>query len=198
MGGEAGFPETRPVMVVDMGGSDKATESDDAASIRELRALLRVAAEVVSPLDVDQILQWAVRSAVEALEVDVGSIYTIDGAMLVLEATHPPLPDDFPREHRLAHLSDHLRVQRCIELASPVAVVDAVKEAKTPEERLVVESRGLVSALFVPLIDGDRAIGALIVHTTEAPRVFSKEETGLVADIAREVAAAVVRARDRA
>ena len=173
------------------------TDSDECTSIQELRSLLRVAAEVVSDLEVDQILQWAVRSAVEALEVDVGSIYTIDGEMLVLEATHPPLPDDFPREHRLARLADHIRVQRCIELAAPVAVVDAVKEAKTPEERLVVESRGLVSALFVPLIDRGHAIGALIVHTTEGVRVFSSEETDLVRDIAQEVAAAVVRARER-
>ena len=68
-------------------------------------------------------------------------------------------------------------------------------EALTPAEKTVVDTRGLVSILYFPLLLKDSAIGVFIVGTTDQPRRFTPSEIDLSYVLSFEVSLAIANAR---
>ena len=144
-----------------------------------LSALLEVSSSLASTLDLPEILQIAISSAVNLFQVDTGAIYTLENGSLMLGATTPPMPPDFPAELRRADLSDHPHIREAIASKAPVYLADARTASLTPEEKIAVEARQLVSVLYFPLLLKGEAIGTFIVGSSKRPYQFSKEELNL-------------------
>jgi signal transduction histidine kinase len=161
----------------------------------ELSALLHMSAALTASLDLAVVLQTAVDSAVRVLGLETGAIYMLEGDTLLLGATTPPLPPDFPEEYTRARLQDHPHIQRAMDSAQPVSVVDSAAADLTAEERSVVEARGIVSLLYIPLVVDARPVGVFILGTTTAVRAFEARDVTLSLMLARQVTLAVLNAR---
>ena len=84
--------------------SSRAVRAISRMPSSELSLLLQVSRALGASLDLEDVLQTAIESAVGALRLDTGAIYLLEGDDLVLGATTPPLPPDFPEALRRAPL----------------------------------------------------------------------------------------------
>jgi putative nucleotidyltransferase with HDIG domain len=143
----------------------------------------------------DEVLQSAIESAVKVLKLDTGAIYLLDRMDLVLGATTPPLPPEFPTEFRREPLAEHAHIRRCLDEREPVFVTDWSCEYSTEAERAVGEARGLRSILFVPLLLSEIAVGAFIVGTVGRVHEFNECDVDLCRALSYEIGLAVTNAR---
>lgn len=173
---------------------DPIGDSAEHMPSRDLATLLKVSIALGSSLDLGTVLQTAIESAVEVLELETGAIYTIDDDKLFMGATTPPLPPDFPRNLRIARLSDHLYVARAFTSGKPVFIPDARQAQFTPAEQLAVDQRGLRSILYLPLILEDKPVGTLIVGSQSAVKLLTPHQIDLSRTLGAEIALAIVNA----
>ena len=162
---------------------------------KELSILLKVSSSLASTMELSEVLQIAIESVTELLRLGTGAIYTLENDILILGATSPPLPPQFPDELRLAQLADHPHIRDAIQTKSPVYLQDANSTPLTPAEKVVVDSRNLVSILYFPLLLKDKAIGVFIVSTTDKPRQFYPNEIDLCYVLSYEVSLAIANAQ---
>ena len=162
---------------------------------KELSTLLKVSSSLASTMELSEVLQIAIESVTELLNLGTGAIYTLENETLILGATSPPLPTKFPDELRFAHLVDHPHISRVIQTKSPVYLQNASSSPLTPAEKVVVDSRHLISILYFPLLLKDTAIGVFIVGTTDAPRQFKPNEIDLCYVLSYEVSLAIANAQ---
>ena len=163
--------------------------------VKVLSTLLGVSNALASTLDLAEILQIAITSVTDLLEIETGAIYILDQGELYLGATTPPLPAEFPDELRQAHLEGHVHIQQTVESKRPVYIHDARSAALTEAERIVVESRQLVSILYFPLLLKETTIGAFIVGTTHEPRRFTETEISICHILSTQSSLAITNAR---
>jgi putative nucleotidyltransferase with HDIG domain len=76
-----------------------------------------------------------------------------------------------------------------------VYVPNAAQEPLSPEEKIVVDTRGLISILFFPLLLKDSAIGAFIVGTTARVWEYSKSDIDLSYILSYQVSLAIANAQ---
>ncbi len=162
---------------------------------KELSTLLKVSSSLASTMELAEVLRIAIESVTDLLGLGTGAVYTLDNETLVLGATTPPLPPQFPDELRLARLSDHPHIKRAISTKAPVYLQDARTATLTSAERIIVDSRHLVSILYFPLLLKDNATGVFIVGTTDKPRQFTASEIDLCYVLSFEVSLAVANAQ---
>ncbi len=175
--------------------SIRALEAISRLPATDLSRLLKASATVAASLDLDEVLQSAIESAVRVLDLDTGAIYLLDRTELVLGATTPPVPPEFPIEFRREHLAQHLHIRRCIDAREPVFVSDWTNEAMSEAERAVCEVRGLRSILYVPLVVSDGAVGAFIVGTIDRTHQFVDTDIDLCRVLSYEIGLALANAR---
>lgn len=161
----------------------------------QLGLLLKVSAALTSTLDLAEVLQIAVESAVEVLGLHTGAIYTIDNDVLYLGATTPALPPDFPSELRFAMVPDHPHIERCVCTADPIYVADSALVEWSPAEQVAVTARELVTVLYVPLLSKGVAVGVMILGSHEAPVDFEGAHIDLCRTLSNEIAMAVTNAQ---
>jgi putative nucleotidyltransferase with HDIG domain len=161
----------------------------------ELSTLLEVSSALAASLDLGQVLQKAIESAVRVLGLDTGAIYLIDGMTLYMGATTPPLPPEFPEELRLADLINHPHIRESVEVGQPVYLSDVRTASLSPAEKAVVEVRGLRSILYIPLFLEEQPTGVLIVGSTHELRAFTDHELELARTLSYQIALAVANAR---
>jgi len=164
-------------------------------SSSELSRLLQVSRALAASLDLDDVLQTAIESAVATLRLDTGAIYLLDGDDLVLGATTPPLPPAFPEGLRRAPLAGHPHVGRCLREHEPLSLEDGTTGDLSAAEREVCEARGLRSLLFVPVLVADDAVGAFIVGTVGRVRALSEGDADLCRALSHEIGLALANAR---
>jgi putative nucleotidyltransferase with HDIG domain len=162
---------------------------------KELWTLLKVSSSLASTLDLAEVLQTAIESAVDLFALDSGAIYIFEKGLLYLGATTPPLPERFPDELRLAKLDDHPHIQKAVARKSPVYLENAKTASLSAAERVIVEARNLTSILYFPLILKEDAIGVFIVGTTGKTRQFSDSEVNLCRILSFQTSLAVANAR---
>jgi putative nucleotidyltransferase with HDIG domain len=167
----------------------------DRIPAKQLSTLLKFSSSLASTMDLAEVLQIAVESAVEMLAVDTGAVYTLENETLVLGATSPPLPPQFPDELRFAHLKDHLHIREAVTTLSPVYLQNAPAATLSAAERSVVDSRGLVSILYFPLVLKKDAIGVFIIGSTRNVRQFSNSEIELSYVLSSQVSLAIANAQ---
>lgn len=164
-------------------------------STRELSTLLKISSSLASTMDLSEVLQIAIESVVDLLNLETGAIYTFENATLFLGATTPPLPPGFPDSLRLASLADHPHIAKAIQTRKPVYIHDAGTELLSPAECAIVESRRLVSILYFPLLLKENVVGVFIIGTTDSPRLFHSNEIDLAYVMSFEVSLAIANAQ---
>lgn len=162
---------------------------------KELSTLLKVSSSLASTMDLAQVLQIAIKSAVDLLDLDTGAIYTLENRRLRLGATVPPLPSDLPEELLVACLNDHPHIKEAVTTKGPVYVEDARIEALSPAEKVIVDSRRLVSILYFPLLLRDDVTGVFILGTMNETRQFTNSEIDLSYTLSYQVSLAVDNAQ---
>lgn len=167
----------------------------DRISTRDLAALLRVSGALVGSLEIEQVLQTAIESAVEVMALHTGAIYLLDGDTLFLGATTPPLPSDFPEHLRVAPLEQHPHIQRALAGCDHLWLGDLSREALTEQEYEVALARNLVSLLYLPLYVEDRKLGIAIVGSTRQTREFGEGDTDLCRVLAHQISMAIANSQ---
>ncbi|HNZ02312.1 MAG TPA: HD domain-containing phosphohydrolase [Anaerolineaceae bacterium] len=162
---------------------------------RELSTLLKVSGLLASTMNLAEVLRISIESAAELLELDTGAIYTLENNTLYLGATIPPLPLQFPEELRFADLNQHPHIQQAVITHAPVYLEDARKAQLSPAEKIIVDSRRLISILYFPLVLKESAIGTFILGTTQRIRKFSNEEIDLCHTLSYQVSLAIANAQ---
>jgi len=167
----------------------------DGLPSRELSALLELSSALATTLDLEQVLQKAIESAVRLFSLDTGAIYLIEGTTLFLGATTPPLPADFPEVFRLGGLHEHPHIHRAVETGQPIRLEDTADAVLSEAEKTIVETRALRSILYVPFFLEDQPTGVLILGSTGAERSFTEHELRLARTLSNQIALAVDNAR---
>lgn len=161
---------------------------------KELSTLLKVSSSLASTMDLIEVLQIAIENTTGMLGLETGAIYTLENGELYLGATTPPLPPQFPDELRLAKLSDHPHIRDVVSTKAPVYIEDARHAPLSIAEKIVVDSRHLVSILYFPLLLKEEVIGVFIVGTTCETRMFTSNEIDLCYILSFQVSLAIANA----
>ena len=134
-------------------------------------ALRRATEAVTASFSVTEIIDQIALSATEATDADGSYVERIieDETVVVAVAgkLHPALGDRTPYKGSVA--------ERVIELAQP-EVIRSIGEHPTVLPGVLSQTHAHSSALFVPLIDGGEAVGALILLRSEARESFAQDE----------------------
>jgi HD-GYP domain-containing protein (c-di-GMP phosphodiesterase class II) len=163
---------------------------------RQLSTLLKVSGALATSLDLPVVLQIAIDSAVEVLDLDTGAIYSLDGDLLYLGATTPTLKPDLEwMKSQPERSCDHPHLQMALTQHYPVFLNDAAQATLSPAEAVIVQVRHLRSVLYIPLLLEDKPIGALILGTTGQIHAFSDEEIDLSRVLAYQISLALANAR---
>lgn len=167
-----------------------------------LDAMLELAEEASRPAPLAEVLQSLCARIAQVLNVDVCSIYLRElveapgnrrvAGDLVLRATSGYSHDAIGRVR--------MRVGEgltgfAVECLRPVSVARASTDARNKSFAGMDEER-FPSLCAVPLVDGGRAVGALVIQRRQ-PRAFGQREIVLVASMAPPVLFALERARLR-
>jgi len=161
----------------------------------DLAVLLEVSAALASTLDLAAVMQTAIVSACEVMRLETGAIYLLEDSTLVLQATVPPTPPDFPEEYRNAALRDHPHIARCLATGHPIWVADAAAEPMSPAEEGICEARGLRSILYVPLTVDAAPVGAFILASVGDQKEYGASDIDLCRTLAHQISLAVANAQ---
>jgi putative nucleotidyltransferase with HDIG domain len=161
---------------------------------KELSTLLKVSSSLASTMDLIKVLQIAIENTAVMLGVETGAIYTFENGDLYLGATTPQLPPQFPDELRLAKLCDHPHINSVVSTKAPVYLEDARLASLSTAEKIVVDSRHLVSILYFPLLLKEEVIGVFILGTTSKTRSFTNNEIDLCYILSFQVSLAIANA----
>jgi signal transduction histidine kinase len=160
---------------------------------RNLMLINRVATTLASSLDAHEILETALHSLVDLIDVEYG------GA-LILEADgeHSIVVTEYPvqRFSGLRLLLPNLREAQQRPDAGGVFQIDAAKHHALLEALKKQNPKlDFQSLLLVPMAAREDLIGILIFATIEQPRAFSDEERDICQTVASQAAVAVANAR---
>ena len=163
---------------------------------RELAALNEISMVVSRSLDLKEILNAALKKAMELMNMDVGTAYSLqdsgepdENKLLVLAARHG-LSAEFSQRvgsRRLRGTAIHVAA----EVQQPV--VWLVANYPDPRLKEALEMEGVQQVINVPLFSKDRMVGAFNLGTRHE-RAITPEELSLLGSIGRQIAVAVENA----
>lgn len=170
--------------------------SINSKRVKELNILIRIGQKIINTLDFEQVLQIISDGMSELLEIESAALYTIENKNeLLLGATTPPLPPDLPYDFRKALIADHPHISNTIAHLKPYVIADTKLAKLSPEEKRVVEMRGLRTLLFYPFVLKKEVVGVLILGTCHNSRKFTAHEVKLGQTIANQLAVAIQNAK---
>jgi putative nucleotidyltransferase with HDIG domain len=161
----------------------------------DLAALLEVSSKLASTLDLPSLMQTAITAACDVMHLETGAIYLLEETTLVLQATTPPTPPDFPDEYRRAPLFEHPHIASCIAARQPQWVADVATETMSVAEAGVCEARGLRSILYVPLVADGIAKGAFILGAIGRKKELARSDIDLCRTLAHQISLAITTAQ---
>jgi nitrate/nitrite-specific signal transduction histidine kinase len=159
---------------------------------RELAALNAIAAVVSQSLNLDEILNGALDTTLQVMEIEAGGIYLLDQAGQTLTiATHRGIHPE------LVAAIDNLRIGegfsgRVAQSGQPLVVTDVSVDSRLT--RLLVRDEGLHSLVVVPVGSKGRVSGTLFAMS-HGFREFSSEDVQLLTSIGHQIGGAVESAR---
>ncbi len=181
-----------------MAGDDtSSTPYVHAQGDAQLDGVMRLIEEATRDAPLAEVLATQVNELATLLRVDVCSVYLLEGAgdgepELVMRATH-----GYPQEAvgRVRLKVGEGLTGSAVALLRPVSVAAALVDSRNRQFEDLDES--LYPALCaVPLLDGGKAIGAVVIQRREQ-RAFTDREVVLLAAMASPLLFAIERARAR-
>ena len=161
-------------------------------SVGELRALGEISQAVNSTLDLQSVLETIVAKATQLSSTEAGVIYVFDEAdrQFQLHATYGMTAEMIAviQEH---HADFSEAVSAATQRREPDQVADLQPSSKANE---MIMRLGYRARLVVPLLSGDRIVGALVVRR-KAPGEFSQGTIELLQTFAAQSVLAIQNAR---
>lgn len=176
-----------------------------AAQLRErtqrLVLLNRVSAELVSTLQLEKVLNIALRELSGALQAEHASAYILDSArgLAFRLATFPEMPAGGPGRDAAGQpslpLESNAHLARLRETVAPATVEDVTADVLARPGHAAWFGPGAKSALLLPLATAGQLIGLLVLSEATARRRFTAGEMELAMTIVNQAAVAVQNAR---
>jgi signal transduction histidine kinase len=163
-------------------------------SIGELRALGEVSQAVNSTVDLETVLTTIVAKATQLSNTEAGAIYVFDDASreFRLRATYG-MDNAIIAAIRDRHIHiGETAIGRAVEQRSPIQIPDIQSDPSSVLDLIV--RAGFRALLTVPLLAGDRDIGALVIRRKE-PGEFAKNTVELLQTFAAQSVLAIQNAR---
>ncbi|MHB8174012.1 MAG: sensor domain-containing diguanylate cyclase [Nitrospirota bacterium] len=162
------------------------------ASVKELLDLLQVARLVVSTLNLDQVLEAILKSAMKLTKTSAGSIALYNKSKQELEMhAHKGFSKDFVGNTRWKVRPDGL-TDTILNSDKPTVITDVTKKEFFTNP--VAISEGIKSVICVPLVSKDEIIGILYVDDF-TPRRFGKNDLELLSILSSFAAMSIDHAR---
>jgi GAF domain-containing protein/CheY-like chemotaxis protein len=166
--------------------------ADAQAKSRRLETLTRMAQTLAATLSADEVVQRVASAARELFDSFVSRVWLLepDGEHLWLAGmAGPALPADKVRRMRVGQgLVGTIAATR-----APLTIVDVTDDSRTLDTARL-RAEGLVSFAGVPLLVGDRVLGALAIAVGERHR-YSDEEMDVLRSLGDQAAIALDNAR---
>ncbi|MEX2147017.1 MAG: GAF domain-containing protein, partial [Candidatus Rokuibacteriota bacterium] len=166
--------------------------ADTQARSRRLEAVTRMAQTLAATLSADEVVERVAAAARELFDSFVARVWLLepDGEHLWLASfAGPALPADKVRRMRVGQgLVGTIAATR-----APLTIVDVTEDARTLDTARL-HTEGLVSFAGVPLLVGDRLLGALAIAVGERHR-YTDEEMEVLRSLADQAAIALDNAR---
>lgn len=181
----SGIPLYFIVTLVDI-TDRKNAELELKQKTERLSKLLNISLALNESVEKKVVLQKIVDSSVELTGLDSAAIYLIDESnlYLLLAATNPIIPENFPDEFRKAKLENHIHIKKTIEKRSIVIIHDTSKEVLSEQEKIIVDASNFRTLIYLPLINQDQVVGVIILGTVNRLHVFTDEEINLCLTLA--------------
>ncbi len=171
----------------------KQTDSDN---LRKFSVIIDISQSINSTLDYNKVLQNISDGMSELFEIETAAIYILEeNEKLFLSATTPPLSPDMPNVLREAYLNNHPHIKKAINTCEPVFISDTANARLSEEEKKVVELRQLRSILYIPFVIEKKALGVLILGTSNNSRNYTKQEIEIGQILSNQLATAIQNSR---
>jgi GAF domain-containing protein len=153
-----------------------------------------------SPGDLDPVFDTIIENALRLCEADMGTLYRLDADGLHVAAIRGALPawEQLVRQRASWHPDPESNPARTLRQKKPLHIED-MRESPAYLARVqatveAVETGGLRTALFVPMIRDDDAIGYIVIYRRDV-RAFSQKHIDLVENFAKQAVIAIENAR---
>ncbi|MBM3476452.1 MAG: GAF domain-containing protein [Armatimonadetes bacterium] len=158
---------------------------------RRLHAFEVVSVALGSTLDMETVLYALLDTVMQVMKADRGFLLLVD------EETGEPVPrvvrQQTAEEDGPMQISRHI-VDRALERRAAIQTSDAMHDRRFREMDSVVGFQ-IRSAACVPILRGERVLGAVYLDTTSASKVFSKADLEMLTSLANQAAIAIENAR---
>ena len=162
----------------------------------ELAALIKTNQSISSGLDLNKILEIAVREALKIVNVSYCSIVLIEEGK-----DYGTVASEYsPRDNLHPSLGEKLYLKDCPTLNEAylgkkfVLVPDTLKAELSIRELEIAERLDMRSILVVPLVLGEKALGIMLLSSIGELKHFNAEEIGVCQTIGNQVAIAIENA----
>jgi adenylate cyclase len=165
-----------------------------ARSVEELRALGEVSQTVNSTLDLETVLSAIVTKAAQLSDTDAGTIYVFNQSTREYELCAAyGMTESLIDSIKDPRTGVNEALARVIERRQPMQTSDLHEELPSVTRDIMLQA-GYLARLIVPLLAGDRIVGALVVRR-KAPGQFPKNTIELLQTFAAQSALAIQNAR---
>jgi signal transduction histidine kinase len=165
---------------------------------QEQNILMKISRELSGTLDLDRILEVATKESVQALRVDrcaailafpeegyaeIMSIYVKGDKSVTHLLGYKLYPHNLPQSKEMFDKRKAIHIPNIYHLS----------DKSFAKEYFIKE--GIKSAIFSPMVHGEKLVGFFVLSTMEDFKTFTKEEIKLAQTIADQVAVAIENAR---
>ena len=161
----------------------------------ELAALIKTIQSISAGLDLNKVLEIAVKEAVRIFNVSYCSIVLVEeGKEYGTVASEYSRAKLKPSLGEILHLNECPTLNEAFQEKRYVLVADARKAELSPREREMAERLNMRSILVVPLVLGEKTLGTMQLSSLGETKEFTKEEINICQTIANQVAIAIENA----
>jgi len=161
--------------------------------VQEQAALLNLSQGLLGMNDQISVMNYSVQLAMEALNADFSAIAIVDEERKFFK---PSAWAGWPTKLQISKsnaLDSNLAMAKVIQNQKEMVISD-IRQEKELIFPAISKDLNILSALLVPLISGEHAIGGMVIHGHE-PREWTEDEIRLLSLIGNTTAQAMERAR---
>jgi putative nucleotidyltransferase with HDIG domain len=123
------------------------------------------------PVDIEVILKKALKSSLQALDMDIGLLQIVEDGKLVIK-NHQGICREYLKKHKTIKMGHHIS-GKVAKTQKPIIVENASGDSRTTKS--VVKMLGYKSLISIPLLADDKTVGVITVASSQERR-FEQEE----------------------
>jgi C4-dicarboxylate-specific signal transduction histidine kinase len=166
--------------------------NDIPQNFRELSIIMKISQSIIENPDYEEVLQTISNGMAELLGIEKAAIYILeDETKLFLEAATPPLDPELPDIFRRANVEDHPHIKTSISTRKPLYIADTKAVILSQAEKHIIELSNARAVMYFPFIREAKAIGVLILSTSDESKNYSQRQIELGQTIANQLSIAI-------